>query len=203
MAERQQDLHDRAAVFVDGAFRSAQQDLVREHLRQEKRILAFHKGQLESFARNRELAEQRYVQRMQRIERGYQRAALAVDKRHNSLAGRLERLTKAGRVRQQTTLEALEERRAKLERTAGANFRRTSERQSQAEQCDRISRARELKLFRQDHLDARQQHRDHHEATRDIKIEVQVEKLRRAAEQNLRQQMQQLRREQEGHRVSR
>jgi hypothetical protein len=189
----------RAAAYIDSQFRSEQHGWMREHQRQEQRMLAFHKSQLQSFANNRETAELRYVQRMQRmqrmqrIERGYQRAAVAVEKRHNSIAGRLERLTKAGRDKQEATREALDERRRKLDRMATANFRALGERQSRAEQAGRIARAREMKLFRQDHVDARRQQERMHQHNRPRQIEERSQTLQRAAaEQALKQGLQDL-----------
>lgn len=181
------DFRTRAAAQVDENFRQIEADLFREHRRQEQRTLAFHLTQLQSFARNREIAEVRYLQRMKRIEGGYERAAASIHKRQNSVAGRLERLTKAGRERQAATWQALEDRRAMLDRRATALFQAQQERQFQAEQRDRILRAHELKFFRLDHLEERQQQRNHHHASREFLIQ---ERVRKAAELSLRQEMQ-------------
>jgi hypothetical protein len=192
----------RAAAYIDSQFQEQQRGLILEHRRQEQRLLAFHKGQLESFARNRETAEARYAQRLQRIERGYNRAAAAVENRHNSIGGRLERLTKAGREKQEATREALEERRAKLDRMAAVNFRALGERQFAAEQRDRISRAHEMKLFRQDHQDARQEHAQRHAVNRPRQVEERAQTMKRAeAEQALRQGIQHLHQQDRGGRT--
>lgn len=53
----------RAATFIDDRHQDERYNLILEHRRQEQRILAFHKGQLQSFTRNREVAELRYAQR--------------------------------------------------------------------------------------------------------------------------------------------
>jgi len=63
-----------AAAYIDGDFRRVHADLIHEHRRQEQRELAYHRGQLEGFARNRETAELRYVQRLRSIEEKRQHA---------------------------------------------------------------------------------------------------------------------------------
>lgn len=194
----------RAATYIDSEFQDQQRNLTLEHQRQEQRLLASHKGQFESFARNRELSEARYLQRMQRIDRAYDRAAQAVEKRHNSIGGRLERLTKAGRDRQEATRQALEDRRLMVDRKATANFRALTERQFQAEQRDRISRARELKQFHQEHSDNRQQHARRHAETRDSRIDDRARTIQRAqAELSLRQELQNINQDGRGRTLSR
>src|SRR5690348_5418231 len=57
-----------ATNYIDGEFRRVQDDLIHEHRRQEQRMLSWEKAALESHARNREVAELRYVQRLKAIE---------------------------------------------------------------------------------------------------------------------------------------
>jgi len=82
------------AACVDAEFRRRQDDLFREHRGQEQRQLGWHKIILEGFARNRELAERRYVQQMRSIEERRDRIAGRLQCQHRSLGGRLEALTK-------------------------------------------------------------------------------------------------------------
>lgn len=195
MAEHQQDMRARAAALVDGTFRRNYQDSFREHLRQEQRQLAWHKDMLGSHARNREIAEARYVERMKRIERGYERAAEAVHKRHNSFAGRMERLTRAGRDRQEATRQALEDRRLTLERRETAQFNALRERQFKAEQQERIDIAQHMRFFRAEHLDERRVQRTHFEVSRDYLIDQRVNQMRQVQEQRLRVMVQELERQ--------
>jgi hypothetical protein len=183
----------RAMHDIDRQFQEAQHFQLLEHQRQERRLLAYHRGRLESFADNRATAEQRYIQRMRSIEERRDRIADRMHAQHNSLGGRLARLTKAGRERQAGELERLNERATQLQGRATRNFNALTERQFQAEQRDRISRAHEIKLFRQDNLDARQAQAKAHAQNRPRQIEERAQTLKRTeAEQALRQGLQEL-----------
>jgi hypothetical protein len=193
-----------AAAYIDGDFRRVQDDLTHEHRRQEQRELSYHKGQLEGFARNRETAELRYVQRLRSIEEKRDRVADKIKARHNSIGGRLTGMTKAGRERQSAELERLDDRAAVLQGRAHRNFHALSERQFQAEQTDRITRARQIKFFRQDHLDTRQQQTKDHQASREQQIEARAQEIRRhTAEQTLRMEMQRVQEQTRGRSMGR
>jgi hypothetical protein len=111
--------------------------------------------------------------------------------RHNSIGGRLEALTKKGRERQAAELQRLDDRAAQLQARAGRNFNALTERQFQAEQRDRINTAREMKEFRREHDDMRQQHIKDHQASREQKVEARTQQVRRhTAEQTLKLEMQ-------------
>ncbi len=185
-------LQARAAQHVDAEFARAQQNFFREHLRQEKVQLSYYKSRLSGHDDNRRVAENRYVARISQIDAREQRAAIAMHKRHNSIRGKLDALTRAGRDRQADEREALQQRGHDLRAQATRNFNALQERQFEAKQADRIFAARSIKLFRVDHLDARQQQATIHHQTRDIKIEVRQQHMRDAAEQALRQQMREL-----------
>jgi hypothetical protein len=73
---------------------------------------------------------------------------------------------------------------------ATRQFEALKERQFEAEQRDRISYAQQLKFFRLDHYELRQQQAKHHEATREQKIDDRVQAMRQTAERNLRQELQ-------------
>jgi len=64
------DMRTQAAAYVDAEFSRAQDDLFREHRRQEQRQLAWHNSARQSFARNRELSEQRYCSGLNPSRRG-------------------------------------------------------------------------------------------------------------------------------------
>jgi hypothetical protein len=180
-----------AAAYIDGEFRRVHDDLIHEHRRQEQRMLSWEKSRLESHARNREAAELRYAQRLRTIEARRDRIADRMQARHNSIGGRLEALTKKGRERQAAELQRLDDRAAQLQARAGRNFNALTERQFQAEQRDRIMTAREIKEFRREHDDMRQQHIKDHQASREQKVEARTQQVRRhTAEQTLKLEMQ-------------
>jgi hypothetical protein len=184
------DMRTQAAAYVDSEFRRTQDDLFSEHRRQEQRQLSWHKASLQSFARNREAGEQRYVQRLRSIEQKRDHIAERLHRQHNSIGGRLEALTKKGRARQADQLARLDDRAAALTARATRQFEALKERQFEAEQRDRISYAQQLKFFRLDHYELRQQQAKHHEATREQKIDDRVQAMRQTAERNLRQELQ-------------
>jgi hypothetical protein len=164
------DIRTQAATYIDGEFRRVHDDLIHEHRRQEQRMLSWERSRLESHARNREVSGLRYAQR---------------------IGGRLEALTKKGRERQAAELQRLDDRAAQLQARAARNYQALTERQFQAEQKDRIRTAREIKDFRRDHDDMRQQHIKDHQASREQKIETRAQDVRRyTAEQALKLEMQ-------------
>lgn len=183
-------LRREAAAYVDGEHRRTQNDLFIEHRRQEQRELSMHKTRLESFARNRELSEQRYVQRLRTIEQKRDRIAERMQARHNSIGGRLEALTKKGRERQADQLQRLDDRAASLTARATRQLEVRKERQFVAEQSNRIAYARQLKTLRQDHYGYRVEQTRHHAATRDRKIDDRVRVVKLSMERSLRQEFQ-------------
>ena len=62
------DARTQAAAYIDGEHRRVHEDLIHEHRRQEQRMLSWEKSRLESHARNREVSELRYAQRLRTIE---------------------------------------------------------------------------------------------------------------------------------------
>jgi hypothetical protein len=100
-------------------------------------------------------------------------------------------LTKKGREQQAAELQRLDECAERLQAQAGRNYQALTERQFQAEQRDRIRTARELKDFRRDHEDMRQQHIRDHQANRERKVEGRAQDIRRhTAEQALKLELQ-------------
>src|SRR5713101_1683637 len=122
------DMRTQAAAYVDSEFRRTHDDLFTEHRRQEQRQLAWHKSRLESFARNREAGEQRYVQRLRSIDEKRDRIAERLQRQHNSMGGRLEAMTKKGRDRQADQLARLDDRAATLTAKATRQFETLKER---------------------------------------------------------------------------
>jgi hypothetical protein len=179
-----------AAAYVDGEYRRTQNDLFTEHRRQEQRELAMHKTRLESFARNRELSGQRYVQRLRTIEEKRDRIADRLHQQHRSLGGRLEALTKKGRERQADQLQRLDDRAATLTARATRQLEARKERQFEAEQSNRITYARQLKTLRQDHYGFRLEQTRRHIQTRDVKIDDRVRAMKLSMERSLRQEFQ-------------
>ena len=106
-------------------------------------------------------------------------------------------LTKAGRAQHQEQREALGERFERERFREHGNLEKLKERQFEAEQADRISRAREIKLFRLDHLEDRQKHTRDHQAGRELQIDARMQEMKRTAEQALRHELQQLNRQQQ------
>lgn len=185
------DIRTQAATYIDGEFRRVHDDLIHEHRRQEQRMLSWEKSRLESHARNREVSELRYAQRLRTIEERRDRIADRMKARHNSIGGRLEAMTKKGRERQAGELQRLDDRATQLQARAGRNYQALTERQFQAEQRDRIRTAREMKEFRRDHDEMRQQHVKDHQASREQKVEARAQEVRRyTAEQTLKLEMQ-------------
>ena len=177
----------RAAAYIDQRFRDDQRNLILEQQRQEQRELAIRKGEVQSFARNREQAELRHAERLRSIEAKRDRIADDLHRRHNSLGGRLAGMTKAGRARQAGQLERLNDRAAFLQARAERQFQALGERQFQAEQKARIAHAREIKTMREEHRQDRQQHAQRYEQTRARQIEDRTKTLQRQqAEQALR-----------------
>jgi hypothetical protein len=179
-----------AAAYVDGEYRRIQNDLFSEHRRQEQRELAIYKTRLESFARNRELSEQRYTQRLRTIEEKRDRIEERLRRQHQSLGGRLEALTKKGRERQAGQLQRLDDRAAALTVRATRQLEARRERQFEAEQSNRIAYARQLKTLRQEHYGYRLEQTRRHIQTRDRKIDDRVRAMKLNMERSLRQEFQ-------------
>ena len=186
------DLRSQAAAYVDREFRRAHADLFREQRRQERRELAYHKGQLQSFARNREDAEARHAARIRSLDEQEKRAAALLERQQRSLKGRLQALTKAGRATQRERREAIAEDFERSRMREHRSLEGLKERQFQAEMADRIARARQMKFFRLDNHELRQHHLKQHQATREQKIESRVQAVRHTAEQSLKQELQRL-----------
>ena len=159
-------------------------------------MLGLQKSRLQSHARNREEAEERHAQRLRSIEERKERIADRLHRQHNSLAGRMQAMTKKGRARQAEQLERLDDRAAQLQGRAQRSFAALQERQFQAAQRDRIQSARDVKFLRLDNLEARRTHADHHDRTRAFKIDVREQQLKQAQqqarEQALKRELQQL-----------
>jgi len=103
----------------------------------------------------------------------------------------MQALTKKGREQQAAELQRLDERAERLQTQAGRNYQALTERQFQAEQKDRIRTVREMKDFRRDHDEMRQQHIRDHQASRERKVEGRAQDIRRhIAEQTLRLELQ-------------
>src|SRR5436305_2598603 len=103
------DVRTQAATYIDGEFRRVHDDLIHEHRRQEQRMPSWEKSRPERHARNREVSELRYAQRLRTIEARRNRIADRMQARHNSIGGRLEALTKKGRgERQAAELQRLD-----------------------------------------------------------------------------------------------
>jgi hypothetical protein len=194
---RPEDMRTQAAAYVDAEHRRVHDDLFREHRRQEQRILAFHKGQLQGFERNREQAELRYLQKIKSLDEQQARAAAMLERQHRSIRGRFAGLTKAGRATQQERREAIAEDFDRQRMREHRNLEELKERQFEAEQADRISRAREIKFFRLDHLEDRQKQTRDHQASRELKIDARMQEMKRTAEQALRHELHQLNRQQQ------
>src|SRR3954470_18298837 len=164
-----------AATYSHGERRRVHDDLIHEHRRQEQRMLSWEKSRLESHARNREVSELRYAQRLRTIEAKRDRMADRIQARHNSIGGRLEALTKKGRERQAGELQRLDDRAERLQAQAGRNYQALTERQFQAEPRRRPRTAREMKDFRHDHEEMRQKHIRDHQASREQKVEARAQ----------------------------
>jgi hypothetical protein len=181
------DARTRAAASVDREHREQHQALIYYHRHEEQAHLRQAKRQLGSFDDNQAQAEQRYVQRMRSIEEKRDRIADRLHRQHNSVGGRLQAMTKAGRAKQAVQLDRLDDRAAQLQSRATRQFQALTERQFQVKQSERIWQARHLKLFRAANLDDRQKHMQDHEQKRPWKIEDRVQTLRQVAEQDLKQ----------------
>jgi hypothetical protein len=170
----------RAADRLDLEFQCEYRDMFLMHRGIERRDLSFHKTQLHSFARNREVAELRYAARLHRIEDRKEHVAANLRRQQNSVGGRLARLTKAGRARQAAQWERLEDRAAQLRGRATRQFNALTERQFQAEQKDRIFRARAMKQMREEHLHERRVHQMYHRDTREQRVDDLTRTMQRA-----------------------
>jgi hypothetical protein len=95
-----------AAAYVDGEFRRTHADLIHEHRRQEQRLLAFHKSQLQGWSRNRDDSELRHLQKIKSLDEQQARAAAMLERQQRGIRGRMAGLTKAGRATQQERREA-------------------------------------------------------------------------------------------------
>jgi hypothetical protein len=69
------DIRTQAATYIDGEHRRIHDDLIHEHRRQEQRMRSWEKSRLESHARNREVSQLRYAQRLRTIEERRDRIA--------------------------------------------------------------------------------------------------------------------------------
>jgi hypothetical protein len=186
-----------AAAYVDGEFRRTHADLIHEHRRQEQRLLAFHKSQLQGWSRNRDDSELRHLQKIKSLDEQQARAAAMLERQQRGIRGRMAGLTKAGRATQQERREAIAEDFDRQRMREHGNLEKLKERQFEAEQADRISRAREIKFFRLDHLEDRQKQTRDHQASRELQIDARMQEMKRTAEQALRQELQQLNRQQQ------
>jgi hypothetical protein len=187
------DVRTRAAAYIDDVHKHNYDNLFEEHRRQEQRSLAQHKIQLQRYEDSRITTDDRYVQRLRSIESKHDRVADQMHKRHNSIGGKLAAMTKAGRQRQADELERLGDRARQLQARATRQYQALTERRLETEQRDRISRARELKFLRLDHLENRRDMQQRHEMNRPQQIEDRVKTLHRvAAEQSLRHELRQI-----------
>jgi hypothetical protein len=184
-------INSRASAYIDRTHRDQRQALFDQHRMQEQRELARRKGEMQGFRQQQRTIEDRYTARTQQIERGRDRAQQAIQKRHGSVAGRLQGMTKAGRARQQDEFERLATRVEQLHGRAYNQYSNSNLRLQNNEQKARIGHARELKTLHEQHWRYREEHTQRHQQTRDQQVQDRTQTLRQAAEQQLRQAMKQ------------
>ena len=157
-----------AMASQDGDFRTrADDDIGRDFKRQNAELLQgqtlqfsaswrHRKREMDSFAENRAEAIKQHAARIEAINSGEVKAAQELAKKQNSIGGRLSRLTRKGRDRQeqerQGLAESFENQRMKQHRDLAA----LQERQTENEQKARLRNGQELKAMREGHVSARE-----------------------------------------------
>lgn len=188
MAKADDGLRKVAAAWIDGNFHERQQTLVREHRRLERNMLVWEQAQHKRSAWNAKEAEDRYLQRIRTIDERRDRIADRIYSQHNSIAGRLAAMTKKGRAAQAEQIERLDDRADQLRQQAGRNLSNLNDRMFRRDMEDRVFRARQIKLFRVDHMDARLTQTQRHQQSRDRMIDDRVQAMQRVIEKERRQQ---------------
>jgi hypothetical protein len=172
----------RATEHVDAEHRRAHDALKTSHKKWERNELNHELGRINSIKQNRDGIDDRYVQRIKTIQSRKDSVALTIQRRHNSIAGRLEALTPKGRARQAETWRRLDERAETLELRAGKKHQTQLEQHDRHVQMARISAARNINGSRGQNRDALQEHYLKHIERRPDKIharrrEMEQEKL--------------------------
>jgi hypothetical protein len=178
-----------AQLHIDGEFQRVQADLIREHQRQEERQSASLQWKAEAHhARDLETASNRYNTRLHIIDRRYERMALSLRDRHNSVRGRLQALTKEGRSYQESQRTALRVRAGNLRVKVIDRFLdRKLELQERYEASLKMAN-REIKALRKQHR--KEQHRlvEEHRRDRDNRIDAYAQRIREQRAEQTRQQ---------------
>jgi hypothetical protein len=172
----------RAAEYVDADHRRHHDALKASHKKWERNELNHELGRINSIKQNRDEIDARYVQRVKTIQSRKESVALTIQRRHTSIAGRLEALTPKGRARQAETWRRLDERAENLELRAGKKHQMQLAQHDRHVQTARISAARTINGSRGQNRDALQEHHQKHIERRPDKIhacrrELQQEKL--------------------------
>ena len=160
------------AADVDEEFRRAYADLFREHRRQEQRLLTLHKSQLQSAEHSCAEAIARHDRRIQSLWAQEHRQKQELERQQPGIRGRLAGLTKLGRAEQQAKRRALAERFENARAKEHYELERQKERQVEIEQADRMTRAREIKRSRLEHLEERQKQARLHQGSHEFKMDV-------------------------------
>jgi hypothetical protein len=180
---------DLARAHVDGEFRRTQADLLAEHRRQEQRHLAALKASfVYNRSRDREAASNRYNTRMHIIDERAERMALTLRDEHNSMRGRLQALTKAGRSQQEWQREALRVRAGNLRVKVIDRFLDRKVELRERREADRKEIIREMRDMRQQHRDERLHRALLHDLNRDDRIQAYAQQIREQRAEQARQQ---------------
>ena len=170
----------RAAAYVDAEHQRAHDALKASNKKWERHQLNDELGRINSIKQNRAVIDARYLARMQTIQNKKANVALIIQRRHDSLAGRLERLTPKGRARQADTWRRLDERAETLELRAGQKHQRQVEQHHGHVQAARVSAARNVNGLRGQNRDALQDHQRQHIEHRPNKIHTRMRELEQA-----------------------
>lgn len=167
-----------AANYVDAEFRRRQDDLFREHKRQERlKLWDLKYRATENYRRNFEAADRRYQLRMDIIERRYERMLLKMRGVQNSIPGRLIALTKEGRRRQEWQQDLLRVRAGNLRIKAISDFAGRRNELLQRHEADRKAVAQEIRDMRQQHRDERYNNVLMHKRSRDEQIQTHTQRI--------------------------
>jgi hypothetical protein len=178
-----------AREHIDGEFQRVQDDLIREHQRQEERQSASMQWKAEAYhARDLEAASNRYNTRMHIIDQRYERMAVRLRDQHNSVRGRLQALTKAGRSHQEWQRAALRVRARNLRVKVMDRFLdRKVELQERYEESLKMAN-REIRTLRKQHRAEQRQRQKEHSRDRNALIEAYAQRIREQRAEQARQQ---------------
>ena len=139
-------------------------------------------------ARDLEAASSRFNTRMHIIDQRYERMALKLRDQHNSVRGRLQALTKAGRSQQEWQRAALRVRAGNLRVKVTDRFLDRKLELQERYEASLKAATRALKGLRKRHRNEQPRLVEHHRRDRDARIDALAQRIREQRAEQARQQ---------------